>query len=664
MNTITNPIEYLDLNETVSILGVSSATVRNWIKHNYLTPKETSNKKLVFYSNQIKELKEKIASGEVNRLNKRANKKSSSSTFIPDEYADNQEVITLVQEILENHRTNQLHKDKVLLVLAINLLKNNNLVSYNKLSNLSELDYKNDAIKNEIDWWLGRIEDKKIDKNYADLLSISIPNISDILGLVYQSLSTEGSKAEGGSYYTPKKVVDEIIDSYVQKNHLVLDPCCGSGQFLLSVARKVKDPTKIWGFDIDEKAVRLARLNLILSFPDVDFEPHIYHKNTLTETNSSGLFSENNIPRFDVVATNPPWGVHFSKNETYELQNLFPDIKSGEAFSYFIQKGLELLKKDGVLSFILPEAILNIKTHRDIRGTLVNKTTVKKVKYLNRVFKNVFTPVIRLDVVNTKPHSSNTIQAEKDGSVYKIEQSRIQDNPDHILNVFTDTADISLFDKTYSMEHTTLKDKAEWALGVVTGDNKKHLSDKKTKTNEPILTGKDIKKFTTVPAQNFIEFNPDDFQQVAPVYKYRAKEKLIYKFISKELVFSYDDKQTLTLNSANILIPKVEDYPIKTILALFNSSLYQLLYQKKFGAIKILKGDIEQLPLPIIDKKKHKEIEQLVNKLLDNTELTEKRKAMYTELDDYIMDLFKLEKDEKDYVRKSIRVSDKLLNNI
>lgn len=664
MNTITSPIEYLDLNETVSILGVSSATIKNWIKHKYLTPKETSNKKLVFHSNQIIELKEKIASGEVNRLNKRANKKSSSSTFIPDEYADNQEVIKLVQEILESHRTNQLKKDKVLLVLAINLLKNNNLVSYKKLSNFAELDYKNDVIKNEINWWLERIEDKKIDKDYADLLSISIPNISDVLGLVYQSLSTEGSKAEGGSYYTPKKVVDEIIDTYVQKNHLVLDPCCGSGQFLLSVARKVKDPTKIWGFDIDEKAVRLARLNLILHFSDIHFEPHIYHKNTLTETNSSGLFSENNIPRFDVIATNPPWGVHFSKNETYELQNLFPEIKSGEAFSYFIQKGLELLKEDGVLSFVLPEAILNIKTHRDIRGTLVNKTTVKKVKYLNRVFKNVFTPVIRLDVVNTKPHSSNTIQAEKDGSIYEIEQSRIQNNPDHILNVFTDTADISLFDKTYSVEHTTLKDKAEWALGVVTGDNKKHLSDKRTKTNEPILTGKDIKKFTTVPAQNFIEFNPDDFQQVAPVYKYRAKEKLIYKFISKELVFSYDDKQTLTLNSANILIPKVEDYPVKTILALFNSSLYQLLYQKKFGAIKILKGDIEQLPLPIIDKKKHKEIEHLVNKLLDNTERTENRKKMYTELDDYIMELFNLDKDEKDYVRKSIKVSDKLLNNI
>ena len=47
--------------------------------------------------------------------------------------------------------------------------------------------------------------------------------------------------------------------------------------------------------------------------------------------------------------------------------------------------------------------------------------------------------------------------AEKDGSVYEIEQTRIQNNPDHILNVFTDTTDISLFDKTYGMQHITLK---------------------------------------------------------------------------------------------------------------------------------------------------------------------------------------------------------------
>lgn len=664
MNTIARPSEYIDLHEVVSMLGVSSTTVRNWIKYNYLTLRETPDNKLAFNSSQIKELKRKIASGEVNRLNKRANKKSSSSTFIPNEYADSQEVLELVQGIVDSYKYNKLQKDKVLLMLAINLLKSGNLVSYKNLSNFTELYFKNDIIQNEIGWWLKRIKDTSLDEHYLKLLDISIPRVADFLGLVYQSLTTEGNKSEGGSYYTPKNVVDEIIDSYVEKNSFVLDPCCGTGQFILSVAKKVSDPAKIWGFDIDEEAVMLARLNLILHFSNIEFEPHIYCKNTLTNVDIANSLSKYNMPKFDVIITNPPWGVHFSKDESIYLKELFSEIKSGESFAYFIKKGLQMLKEGGILSFVLPESILNIKTHKDIREILLDKTSIKKVKYLSRVFKNVFTPVIRLDVVNRIPHLSNKIIAEKDSVIYEIEQDRLKNNSDYIFNVFTDATDISLFGKVYGVKYKTLKDNAEWALGIVTGDNKKHLLSERGKNNEPILTGKDVKKFTTVVAKNFIRFNPKNFQQVAPEYKYRVAEKLIYKFISKELVFSYDNKQTLTLNSANILIPMVRDYPIKTILALFNSSLYQFIYQKKFGSLKILKGDIEQLPLPILEQKKHKKIKQLVNGLLDNTKATESRKEEYDVLDNYIMELFNLAKNEKEYIKKSIKVSDNLLNNI
>lgn len=650
MNTITSQNEYINLNQAVSLLGVSSATVRNWIKHNYLKPQEKDGKQLVFKSDEVKELKKKIASGEVNRLNKRANKKSSQSTFVPDEYIDNSDVLSSVEKLVAQFKEKELQRDKVLYSIALNLLQRKQLVNSNFIA-------RNKAVQNELDWW-----QKRTETHYAELLDVTIPEVSDILGVIYQSLTAEGNKAESGSYYTPKKVVNEIVDTYVERNHLVLDPCCGTGQFLLSIAEKVKDPSKVWGFDIDEVAVRLARLNLLLHFANKDFEPHIYHKNSLT-FNSKSLFTENNVPAFDVVITNPPWGVHFSKEQSAELQSIFPEVRSGEAFSYFVKQGLNLLKENGVLSFILPEAILNIKTHRDIREVLVKKTNIKKVKYLNRVFKNVFTPVIRLDVIKAEPVLKNIIKAEKDGSEYELEQSRLQDNADYVLNVFTDNNDVSLFDKVYSIEHTTLKDKADWALGVVTGDNKKHLVSVRTKTTEPILTGKDIKKFTTVPASNYIDFKPDNFQQVAPEHKYRAKEKLFYKFISKELVFAYDDKQTLSLNSANILIPKIENYPIKTILALLNSSLYQFLYQKKFGAIKILRSDIEKLPMPILEENRHKEIEKLVHKLLDSTQETTSRKKTFDELDDLIMDIFKLSENEKKYVMKSIKVSDKLLNN-
>ena len=127
--------------------------------------------------------------------------------------------------------------------------------------------------------------------------------------------------------------------------------------------------------------------------------------------------------------------------------------------------------------------------------------------------------------------------------------------------------------------------------------------------------------------------------------KYRAKEKLIYRFISNNLVFAYDDKQRLTLNSANIVIPKIPNYPIKVIAALLNSSLYQFIFQKKFFSIKILRSHIEQMPLPLWSDEIFTEIIELVN-------VNIKDRNNFEKLDNYIMKKFDLSNEDKKYVIK------------
>lgn len=654
----------VDLNEAISLLGVSSATIKNWIRHQYISPINNVNGKLAFDYMQINELKDKIISGEVNRLNTRANKKHSTNTFIPDEYAGDQKIVNLVQAIINEKNANNLDANSVILVFALKLFNDKKLVTYSNALDLSQITYKNEIIKNEFDWWFNEKKHDFSKSDYANIFNIDIPELSDLLGLLYQSLKAEGSKSQGGSYYTPKIVVDEIVKDCIREDFVVLDPCCGTGQFLLSVAEKIHNPNNIWGFDIDEKAVRIARLNMLLKFSNIDFSPNIYHKNTLTEISSGDLFAESTTPLFDAIITNPPWGVHFSKEEGMHLQNIFPNIKSNEAFSYFLHKSLQLLKEGGILSYILPEAILNIKTHSDIRKIITEKTQLKKIKYLSRVFKNVFTPVIRLDLTKGFPATNHKFEAEKEGTLFLVNQSRLLTNHDYIFDVFSDENDLVIFEKVYNHEHITLKDNAEWALGVVTGDNKKHLSDKKNQTNEPILTGKDIRRFAFREATNFIEFEPAKFQQVAPESRYRAKEKLLYKFISKELVFSYDDRQTLTLNSANILIPSIKNYPIKTILALLNSTLFQFIHQKKFGALKVLKGDLEKLPFPLIPTETHETIIDLVDGLLNKKLESNEKFIIYNELDDYIMKIFSLTQNEVSHIRQGIKMSDKLLNTI
>ena len=165
---------------------------------------------------------------------------------------------------------------------------------------------------------------------------------------------------------------------------------------------------------------------------------------------------------------------------------------------------------------------------------------------------------------------------------------------------------------------------------------------------EPIFKGKDVEKLFLKKPTNYILFTPEKFQQVAPIEKYRTKEKLIYKFISKNLVFAYDSKQSLTLNSANIVIPKLENYPIKVIAGLFNSSLYQFIFQKKFSSIKVLKNHIEQMPLPLLNKKQFNEIISLVDEVI-------KKKKDFSELDKYIFNIFKLTKEEVKYIIKFLK---------
>lgn len=70
------------------------------------------------------------------------------------------------------------------------------------------------------------------------LATLDLPtDEADLLGLVYQCLLSEGHKIRTGYYYTPKAVVDWMLGGFSFANgETLLDPCCGSGSFLLASA--------------------------------------------------------------------------------------------------------------------------------------------------------------------------------------------------------------------------------------------------------------------------------------------------------------------------------------------------------------------------------------------------------------------------------------------
>ena len=406
-------------------------------------------------------------------------------------------------------------------------------------------------------------------------------------------------------------------------------------------------PEDIYGFDCDKIATNIARINLLMAYKNTDFSPNIFCIDSLAELATGEVFCETNnlIEKIDAIATNPPWGAYKNAASKGAFSG---KVKSGETFSMFLEKSIQLLRKGGHLSFILPESILKIKIHADIRELVLSKTKISKISMLGRQFTGVFTPVIRLDLIKEPEIKGSLVLIERKGASDRIAQDRFRKNEDFAFDVSTESHEEGLLNKIYSVQHLTLSKNAEWALGIVTGDNKKFILDLNEHGAEAVYRGSNFYPYYLGAPRSFVYFTPSAFQQVAQERFFRAPEKLIYKFISKKLAFAYDDRQCLTLNSANILIPSIPGMSIKTVLAFLNSAVFQYIFKKKFSTHKVLRGDLEKLPFPLIGIEMQNTIEHLVSSALCSRSAPEM-------LEELIFSAFGLSEKEVSTIKQTIK---------
>ena len=638
------------IKETARQLGITTTTVQNWEKQGYLKPIKKNNT-LLYQKRQVLHLKEQIENGEIGRLGNRANKKNSNRTFVPEEYTGNPEDVPLIEIIINIVNKNKLEVAESIFVLCLNKLVQEKIFDNLPLQELLKFYNKNslhENISQELNLWqLDLNLESKIDK-YQPLLDVRIALDGDFIGSIYQSILTEGHKSKEGSYYSTSEICENMAGEYLNQikgQVKILDPCCGTGQFLIAAGKQIKKmgrlikPENIWGYDIDPIAVKIARLNLMILFRDFNFSPNIYTRDIIYNYSLDDKIHKNR--KFDLIISNPPWGAEFQVEQLSFLKENYPSILTLESFSYFVFIGLNLLNQGGFLSYILPESILNIKFHKDIRQFILQNAKAIKIFNYNRIFSNVFTPVIRLDLQKIPEHNIS-LPIITNGDSYTINSSRFQRNKDLVFDIYNTNEDARIIEKVYSLEHQTLQNQADWVLGIVSGNNKEFLAQSPKKGWQVILKGTDIQKFQIKNAKNWIRFDRDKLQQAAPLIRYKAKEKLIYKFISNKLVFAYDNKQRLSLNSANIVIPKIPDYSIKAIMALFNSTLYQFIFKKKFFALKVLRSHLEQLPLPLFETQTLERLEKFSDQLMLASADEELYEERFAELDEMVFNLFGL----------------------
>lgn len=639
--------QVLSSSETARLLGISVSSVRNWVRHGFISSVSSENE-YAFLKDDVLLLQSRIESGELDRLNSRANKTGSSKTFIPDELFETDSARKEVTALSDYIREQKLDPSLAMFIVSVSILRKNEII---------DDDLQCDIIQNEkiiirkrrnlslaLNEWRKNVA-AGMNEQALKILQFPLPLQGNIAGIIYQSILVEGEKSKLGSYYTPDWIVNRIAERLTGSDALFLDPCCGTGQFLLAFAEKIGSPESIYGIDIDPVAVNVAKINLMVRFRETDFAPKIFCNDSLMNYNESLLFdSIDSLPQFDIIATNPPWGSHYRKEELAMLRYLYPEISSGESFSCFFVKSLRMLKKGGKLSFLLPDSVLNVKIHHDIRNFMLGNAMITRIEKERRIFRNVFSSAVIIDIV--KENSEGSVEIVNRDERYFVSQKRFMTSCNNIFDINISPEDQRIIEKVYSREHINLKGVAQWALGIVTGNNKNFLRSECVEKSEPVIKGKDIFPFSIKESESFIVFEPEKFQQTAAEHFYRHREKLVYRYISNRLIFACDREGRVTLNSANILIPEIDGYSPEIIMGFFNSDLYQFIFQKKFSSVKVLRSHIEELPVPFLSKDEKKRLSDAVSLAGSTGEITSLNEVVYK--------IFRLSSSEIDYIKSSL----------
>ena len=540
------------------------------------------------------------------KLKTRANKTRSTKLVLPIESIDNPVNVSCIENIIQYITKSHIEVSKALYSLSLNLL------THRVKNKLGVDDFIKDYQSFGIDCYL---------------IELSLPvDERDLLGVVYQAITPEGHRNIKGQYYTPRSIVQQALKNIgMSTDGHVLDPCCGSGSFLCEI--QVQSPNQLLGIDIDPIAVMIAKANLMMRYCDTVFIPQIMCGDFLDKN----FFSE--VSNISVICTNPPWGAN-------------SQIGGGETFSHFIRESVSLLNEDGKLCFLLPESFGKIKTHTNIRRHLLSNTTLREVVYLPSLFSGVVTSCMYLNALKTKCND-NKVEIQRDDEIITVSQRTLLNNDNSAFIAYNSIGE-SIIDTVKEKGRFNLQDSI-WALGIVTGDNKNKVS--KTKIGEewkPICTGKDVKPYKLKAPSSYVRYVRNELQQVAKEEIYNAPEKLVYKFISKTICFAYDDTGVLFLNSANILIPKIPNMSIKTVMAFLNSDLFKFVYMTIFGDVKILKGNLCSLPFPEISKDDDLSITQYVDMII-----AEKDEANQ-HLQDFIYQFYNLSKEQINHIHRKL----------
>ena len=194
-----------------------------------------------------------------------------------------------------------------------------------------------------------------------------------------QNLISPIIRHKSGEYYTPPFLVKKMVKESYYFGETVLDPCCGSGNFLTGIVKlilsknktkenKISAINKLYGFDINPISIYITKINLLYLIKDItaDIKLNLYSFDSLFQIDNN--FSK----KFDLVIGNPPWYT-YRDIDSVEYQEKIKKLAEELGIKpqpknllnleistlFFIRAKNTLLKERGKIFFVITKGVIS-----------------------------------------------------------------------------------------------------------------------------------------------------------------------------------------------------------------------------------------------------------------------------------------------------------------
>ncbi|KAA6330973.1 hypothetical protein EZS27_020378 [termite gut metagenome] len=401
------------------------------------------------------------------------------------------------------------------------------------------------------------------------------------------------------------------------------------------------------------------------------------------------LNEEGDFIGFDAIIGNPPYGVSIKDGMRDYLVSTIGKVPDYEIYYWFMNRAYQLLKKNGLNSYIVPNTILFNVYAQTYRLSLFDKWEIQEILdctdfaiFNEAKVRNIVYRFTKLTVKksNTIPYRSTanvkTFKELTSRQLSVINRDTVEANNQNwglIFKLAVSTLDIVLKIKNNTLPLNDIF--VEVSQGLIAYDKYRGQSQdiiktrvyhsfKKTKENHKIwLYGEDVTRYSVNwNGKEYIEYGKEIANPREP--KYFIGKRILIREITNPRIFASLVKDEMYHDPAIIVIKDNVNnkFSIENLLAILNSKLATFYHfnsspkATKGVFPKILVSDINNFPLPKqMNEKIVKLLDSLVNQILSSKKENPQANtsALDAEIDKIVYELYGLTEEEIKIIEKS-----------